>query len=282
MRKLIIISMLILCAISIWFVYQKLAFLNVLVKFDELEPFEKQMNVYYKGFKIGRTTKIYPDKDYKNTYLRLKIHPHDIKLPENVTAKIQKKQIGSYVNIIYPDSPSLKRIKNNVVIPGSISKDISSLLESEGVEQILSDTTNLVENANNTIETLNGVFTEVHGILRDIRPDIKYAVSNLAKTTAHLEKTSANLSNALGKDTIDNSVNNIEETTANIKNVTKNLDDISNQIENTTMPIVNSVLCQTNSTVKNVNEITSGVKNTLKKHFGFGRLIFGRPINNEN
>ena len=91
MKKLIVIIVLITFGILFWFLYQKLAFLNILVKFDDLEPFEKQMNVYYKGFKIGKSTKIYPDKDYTNTFLKLKIHPNNINLPENITAKIQKK-----------------------------------------------------------------------------------------------------------------------------------------------------------------------------------------------
>ncbi len=281
MRKLVIIIILTAAIISGYYMYQKLAYLNILVKFDELEPFEKQMNVYYKGFKIGKTTKIYPDKDYKNTYLRLKIHPHNIKLPENITAKIQKKQKGGYVNIIYPDSPSLTNIKNNVVIPGKISKDISALLESEGIEEIVNNVSGLLDNANNAVVSLNGVFTEVHGILVEIRPDIKKSVSNLAKTTSHLEKVSADLSSSLDKKTVDNSINNIEETTLNIKEITSNINGITEQVENSTMPVINGVLCETHSTVNNVKEITGGVKHTLQKHFGLGRLMFGRPISKE-
>ena len=70
MRKLVVIILILLSAVAVWFAYQKLAYLNILVKFDDLEPFERKMNVYYKGFKIGKTTKIFPDKDYKNTYLK--------------------------------------------------------------------------------------------------------------------------------------------------------------------------------------------------------------------
>ena len=82
------------------------------------------------------------------------------------------------------------------------------------------------------------------------------------------------MNSSLNKESLTNSVKNVENTTKSLSNITV-------QIDKTTMPVVNSVLCQTYSTVKNVNEITGGVKNTLKKHFGLGRLIFGKPINNE-
>ncbi len=274
MKKIIVIIVLITFGILFWFLYQKLAFLNILVKFDDLEPFEKQMNVYYKGFKIGKSTKIYPDKDYTNTFLKLKIHPNNINLPENITAKIQKKGTGGYINIIYPDAPSLKKIKNDDVISGRLTKDITTILSEDGAEEIVSNASSLISNANTAVQSLNGIFIEVHGILQDIRPDIKLAVSNLTKTTTNLKEMSSNMNSSLTKETLTNSINNVEKTT-------KSLSDITVQIDRTTIPVVNSVLCQTNSTMKNVKEITGGVKNTLKKHFGFGRLIFGRPISTD-
>ncbi len=253
--------------------YNKLAFLNLVVKFDDLEPFEKQMNVYYKGFKIGKTTKIYPDKDYQNTYLRLKIHPHDIKLPNNITARIKKSTLNNYISIEYPDSPSLTNIKNYDEIKGKVSKDITTALN-DNVDTIVEDATTLVESANVTVQNLGEVFAQVNEILTDIRGDIKLASSNLAKTTSNIESMSAKLDNSLDEKGVNNSIKNIEETTKNIQEITK-------QIDKTTMPIINSTLCETNATVRNVKEITGGIKHTLKKHMGFGRILFGKPINEE-
>ena len=45
MRKLVIIILIILSVIAVWFAYQKLAYLNILVKFNDLEPFERQMDL---------------------------------------------------------------------------------------------------------------------------------------------------------------------------------------------------------------------------------------------
>lgn len=278
MRKLVIIIILLLAILAGWFAYQKLAFLNILVKFDELEPFERRMNVYYKGFKIGKTTKIFPDKDYKNTYLRLKIHPHDIKLPENITAKILKKSSGGYVDIVYPDSPSLTRIKNNVIIKGTITKDISSILNEklgeEGIEQIITNASGLVENANNAVGTLNGIFSDIREILKDIRPQINASAKNLETTTKNIKEMSSNLNSSMDKETMEKTVKSIEE-------ATNNVNEITYQINKVSIPMINNVICETNSTMKNVKEITGGVKNTLKKHFGLGRLIFGKPISDE-
>lgn len=273
MNKIYLIALTIVIAVISFMLYNKLAFLNLVVKFDDLEPFEKQMNVYYKGFKIGKTTKIYPDKDYQNTYLKLKIHPHNIKLPNNITARIKKSTLNNYINIEYPDSPSLTNIKNYDEIKGKVSKDITTALN-DNVDTIVEDATTLVESANVTVQNLGEVFAQVNEILTDIRGDIKLASSNLAKTTSNLESMSAKLDNSLDEKGVKNSIKNIEETT-------KNIQEITNQIDKTTMPIINSTLCETNATVRNAKEITSGIKHTLKKHMGFGRILFGKPINEE-
>lgn len=271
MNKIYFIVVTIVIGIISFFLYNKLAFLNLVVKFDDLEPFEKQMDVYYKGFKIGKTTKIYPDEDYQNTYLKLKIHPHNIKLPNNITAKIKKSTLNNYISIEYPDSPSLTRIKNYDEIKGKSSKDITSALN-ENVEAIVDNTTTLIESANVTVQNLGEVFSQINEILKDIKGDIKLSTKNLANATANLESTTEKLNNSLGEKEMTNSVKNIEETTKNIQEITK-------QIDKTTMPIINSALCETNAAMKNVKEITGGIKNTLKKNMGFGRVLFGKPIN---
>ncbi len=285
MRKIYFIILTIVILVIGFLLYNKLAFLNLVVKFDELEPFDKQMNVYYKGFKIGKTTKIYPDKDYKNTYLKLKLHPHDINLPNNITAKIKKSAISNYISIEYPDSPSLTKIKNYDEIKGKITRDLNTTLSEklgeEGIVEIVDDATGLIESANTTVQNLGDIFVQVNEILSEMRGDILLASSNLAKTTTNLENMSTKLNNSVDEKGMKNSVKNIEETTENIKEITTELNEITSQIDRATVPIVNSVLCETNSTMRNVKEITGGIKHTLKKHMGLGRLMFGRPISNE-
>ena len=106
MKKLYIIILILVCIVTFYFFYNKVAFLNVIVSFDELEPFDKKLPVYYKGYKIGKSGKIFPDKDYVKTYVKLKITPSDIKLPSNVTARIEKSDSKDFINIIYPNDVS--------------------------------------------------------------------------------------------------------------------------------------------------------------------------------
>lgn len=257
-----------------YLIYESFSYTNILVRFDELEPFEKQMNVYFKGFKVGKTTKIYPNDDYTNTFLKVKLKTKKSQFPSNIKVNIKKKKSGGYVDIEYPDEPTLARLKNNDVIQGLITRDISSLMESENIEDIVDDAGNLIESANVAVQSLNGIFVEIRSLISDNRNNINIAVKNLTDATYNLEKMTNELNKTLAGNEMSSSINNIEQTTKNIKEITQ-------QIDKTTVPIVNSTLCETYSTVKNAKEITSGVKSTLRKNMGFGRLLFGRPISKD-
>ena len=53
--KKFVFTVLILFIIAIaFFIYEAVSYTTVVAKFNDLEPFEKQMNVYFKGFKIGK------------------------------------------------------------------------------------------------------------------------------------------------------------------------------------------------------------------------------------
>ncbi len=278
MKKLYIIILILVCIVTLYFFYNKVAFLNVIVSFDELEPFDKKLPVYYKGYKIGKSGKIFPDKDYIKTYVKLKITPANIKLPSNVTARIEKSDTKNFINIIYPNDVSLKKLSEGDVITGTISKDLNDILSSQlasgGVDNLISDARTLLGTANTTVSTLNEIFLQINEIVADSKKDIKFATNNLAKTTKNIEEMSSNLNASLDKEAMENSIKNIEDTT-------KSISEITEQIDKTTMPMMNSVICQTYSTMENVNEITGGVKTTLKKHWGLGRLLFGRPISKD-
>lgn len=275
MNKIYITILLITLIILGIFLYNKLAFLNVVVKFDELEPFDKQMNVYYKGFKIGKTTKIYPDDEYKNTYIKLKISPHDIKLPSNIVAKIKKRKTKEFVNIIYPEAPTIKYIQDNDIIKGDICKDINSILndtiEENDVDEIIEETSSLIETANTTLQSLNKIFVQISTMIKNSENDIKITTQNLAKTTKNLENISSKLNNSLNEEELTDSISNIEEATLNIKDITQNIENISTQIDEVTVPIVNSIACDG-------KEITNGIKKTLNKRLGLSKILFGKPI----
>ena len=274
MKKLLILFLIAVFVLTVFLVYESIAYTSVLVKFDELEPFEKQMNVYFRGFKVGKTTKIYPNEDYTNTYLKLKLKAKKANFPKNIQVNIRKKKSGGYVDIEYPDEPSLTKLKNNDEIKGLITKDISSLLEDENLQDIIDDAGSLVENASVAVQNLNGIFVDVRTIISDNRSNINFIVKNLVDVSSNLNKMSNQLNVAVSGDKLSNSVSNINDTTLNIK-------EITSQIDETTVPMVNRILCETYLTSKNAKEITGGVKTTMKKKMGLSRLFFGTPIPNE-
>jgi methyl-accepting chemotaxis protein len=204
----------------------------------------------------------------------LKLKAKKAKFPKNIWANIKKKKTGGYVDIEYPDEPSLIKLKNNDEISGFITKDISSLLEDENLQDIIDDTGSLVENASVAVQNLNGIFLEVRTIISDNRNNIDLIIKNLADMSSNLKNMSVKLDDTLSNENINSSMENINTATENIKQITS-------QVDNTTIPIVNRILCETYSTSKNAKEITGGVKNTLKKKMGLSRLMFGKPISDD-
>lgn len=261
--------------VIVFLLYNKLFFTDIIVKFDELEPFNDRMNVYYKGYKIGKTGNIFPKKDYSETYLKLKISRKNLNFPKNIKAELKNNGGKPYISISYPNSPELKKIKGGDIIEGKYKKNIDSFIDDtingENLQDIVGNASNLMENANKTVISLGNVFDEITVILQDIRPNIKNAAKNIELTTTNLKNISNNLNNALNKSSTKNSVENIEETTENLKNITTQLNEVS-------IPTVNSILCETNETVKNTKEIAKGLNCTLKKHFGAMRLFFGKAV----
>lgn len=274
MKKLLILLLILFIFCFGFFIYNIFSYLNVVVKFDDLEPFEKPMNVYFKGFKIGKTVKIYPNEDYTNTYLKLKLKRSKTRFPKNIVANIRKKRTGGYVDILFPDDPVLAKLKNNDEIKGNITNDISSLLESENIEDIVVEAESLVESANSAVQNLNNIFVEINKIIVDNRSNIDLIISNFAKTSKNFEDMSSKLNSSVDK-------NKLEYSVDNISSVTKNFDNITSQVDNVTLPILNNILCETNQTVRNTKDITLGVKKTLKKRMGLSKLLFGRPISDE-
>lgn len=79
---------------SIFFLFYILGQIRVTVDFQELEPFRHSLPVYYKGFKLGHTVKVYPSPDFHTTRVDLKLRLKELELPANTTAMIRRKEIG--------------------------------------------------------------------------------------------------------------------------------------------------------------------------------------------
>ena len=55
--------------------------IRITASFKELEPFKHNIPVYYKGFRLGKTTQIHPGEDYQTTLIDMRIKNKGVKLP---------------------------------------------------------------------------------------------------------------------------------------------------------------------------------------------------------
>ena len=276
----------ILFVITIYQLFYLLTTIKITAEFEELEPFPNHLPVYYKGFRLGHTIKVYPDKDYLTTMVDLRIKNTGVHLPQNTTAILKRKDKKDYVELIYPDSPYLATLKNNSVIEGSVGLNFENFLQDQatsgGLDEIKNNVNNTVKSAGDTFDALTDMLGVLTGILEDVRPTINSSVKNLEISTENIAKVSDSLKNSVDKGYIDNSLLNFQETSKNLVITTKNFGGFSESLNNQSSILTNCLLKKLNVLVSNVNQIVVGIGETLKKRFGGFRLIFGRTIDCES
>ncbi|MBQ8168742.1 hypothetical protein IJZ97_04925 [bacterium] len=259
----------------------------ITIQFDRLEPFEANMPLYYKGFRVGRTRSIKPSKDFKHTLISAVIEYSDLKLPKNTTAIVKKRDKGEYhkdldyIELEYPDSPSIVFLKNGSIIKGSSAIDWNTLFSQQASDGKLDglgqSVTDLMDNLNEAVETLSMVFTTIDDLLQENRPNLLAASTNLANTTTNFYDVSSRMSNSLSQERFDNTTGGIENTSQNFDDTSKSIKEIADNF-NQMMPYVDATIVDLNSTMCNINQISAGILQTLKKRMGLLRLLVGKPV----
>ncbi len=263
--------------------------MRVTAVFEELEPFPKNINVYYRGFKFGRTIRVYPSEDFKSTYVDMILNVKGINLPDNITAKVKVKNKKDYIEIIYPDEPSITYLKNHSVIEGKTCKNLSSYIDSQAEDGSLDE---LRDNLNTTVQAAGGTFnalTDLIGtandILKDLKPSLIKSGDNLAAASQSLAEVSEELNQSSKPKKFKNIFDNIEQTTINIERSTRNFEsaslyvsDITKNANRETIALVNCLIKNINTVVNNINDIVKGFKHTLSSRFGGMKIMFGKPI----
>lgn len=251
--------------------------MRITAVFTELEPFSN-INVYYKGFKIGRAIKVVPSKDFLTTRVTIVLNSWTYNLPNNIKAKVQKAQKDSdvdYMEIIYPGSPSLTRIKYGDKIQGEISHDwndlINNVTEGGGLDELKGSANNLMQSVNTAAQDVSDLLKQLTVMLKDIQPEVNTAAHELSSTCANLNKMSVKLERSIDDKTISNSFTNVQ-------NTTKNFEGTSQIINATTLPAINATVCSLKSLLDNLNVIAKGIGETLQKRMGGARLIFGQAV----
>lgn len=266
----------------IFYLLYLLGQIKITVDFKELEPFRHSLPVYYKGFRLGHTTKVYPGPDYQSTRVDLKIRLKGLDLPENTTAMIRRKDKKDYIELEYPNAPYIAPLRNNIVIIGSKGLNFESYIQDQakngGLDEIKENVNTTIVSAGQTFEALTDMINVLTGILEDARPTIKDSVENLNIASKNLADSSKQIRTTLHQGYVDKSLYNMERTTENLVKTTQNLTGITNNVNSTSINLVNCLIKNINTVVANVNQIVVGVGETLKKRFSGIRLFFGKII----
>ena len=288
-RALILILGIILIFSIVGYILYTMYNMRVTAVFEELEPFPKNINVYYRGFKFGRTIRVYPSEDFKSTYVDMILNVKGINLPDNITAKVKVKNKKDYIEIIYPDEPSITYLQNHSVIEGKTCKNLSSYIDSQAEDGSLDE---LRDNLNTTVQAAGGTFnalTDLIGtandILKDLKPSLIKSGDNLAAASQSLAEVSEELNQSSKPKKFKNIFDNIEQTTINIERSTRNFEsaslyvsDITKNANRETIALVNCLIKNINTVVNNINDIVKGFKHTLSSRFGGMKIMFGKPI----
>lgn len=271
-----------ICAVL--FMYKMLNETRVYVEFDKLRPFHEKAPVYFRGYKIGRVVKIQPTDNYQHTLVTIVLHPQNLQLPINTSAKLKMHKTRwlhkDYIDLIYPQQPDSMMLKRGSKIKGESSVDIHSYFASmshESFEKMEENAVGILENLEDTTGMLYSVFAIINGILTEGENDIKNAMNNFSQTSERTTQIMKKIDNSISESQLKKTLDNIYETTSHAKTTIYNLsspsENVSKIISNADMTLVN-----TGYLVRNLNEIVCGVKQTMKKRFSGLRFLFGKVI----
>ena len=257
------------------YLYNWAHYTRITAVFNEAEPLENNMNVFFKGFRIGKVTGVEPNEDYTATYLHIVLFPADIRLPENISVKVKDyKNEYTYVDIILPKDASPKFITSGTKVEGSVSKNASnflnSYLEDGSMDAVIDGVVVMLDNVNNTVKSANALLFDVKKTFDAASPSIITSTRNVSAISDSISDTSLKIDNALSAKSLDGTVDNFEKSSEYIEKLTQNLSCATRDLPET-MDRINSI-------TKDVSDITSGVSRTLQKPFGGARLIMGSPV----
>ena len=279
-KKYIFLALIIV--ILLHYLFYLLGTLKITARFHELEPFRQNISVYYKGFRLGKTTKIRPAKDYQATLIDMRIKTKGVQLPANTEIILRRKDKKDYIELVYPDSPYIETLKHGDTLDGHLGVNFENFIEEQarngGLDEIKENVNSTVISAGETFKALTGMLVVMTGILEDIRPSINNTANNINHTSKNLANISDNLKTSIDKGYIDSTLMNLQETSGNLIITTKNLGGFSESLNQQSTVLTNCLLKNLNTVVENVNQIVIGIGNTLKKKFGGLRLFLGKPI----
>lgn len=263
-------------------------------EFNKMDPIPSKMGVYYKGYKLGSTSRLRISKDFKKTYLYITLNQRGLHLPKNIKVKIKKYDNETkYVDIIYPKRPMIRYIRTGDTIKGDtgfIFSGISDINQAH-IDDLSEKGGDLLSSAKKTTDSLTEMFDLVTDILGENRENIlnsttslKNGMKNLEQTTQNMKAMSNKINDGITKQNIQNSTKNIEQMTSNFANSSKDFISITGNFNKTSsdfsvlVPKLSTLIDVVQMSICNVNDIILGLKKTLQQKWGGARIIFGKPI----
>lgn len=263
-------------------------------EFNKMDPIPSKMGVYYKGYKLGSTSRLRISKDFKKTYLYITLYQRGLHLPKNIRVKIKKYDNETkYVDIIYPKRPMIRYIRTGDTIKGDtgfIFSGISDINQAH-IDDLSEKGGDLLSSAKKTTDSLTEMFDLVTDILGENRGNIlnsttslKNGMKNLEQTTQNMKAMSNKINDGITKQNIQNSTKNIEQMTSNFANSSKDFISITGNFNKTSsdfsvlVPKLSTLIDVVQMSICNVNDIILGLKKTLQQKWGGARIIFGKPI----
>lgn len=261
-------------------------------EFNDMDPMPDKMGVYYKGYKLGSTSKVKISKDFKTTYLFITLNQRGLELPKNITVSIKQydkdEQDSKYVDINYPTAPMLSYIQTGDTIkgvpPSGINLDGISETNQQHLDNLSAKGESFLTSAKETTDSLTSLFDMIYSILDENKDNIYASTTALKNSMQNIENLTNKINNEFSEEIIKNSAQNIEQTTKNLANSTNEFVTLSGNFNQSSsefkvlVPKLSRLIDTIQLVICNVNEIISGLKNTLKHRFGGARIIFGKPI----
>ena len=181
LKKYFILALLII--VFLFYLFYIIGTTKITIHFEDLEPLKQHLPVYYNGFKLGHTTKVYPSKDYKSTMVDVRIVLKNLELPANISATIRRKDKKDYIELNYPDAPYIQKLKHKDVIEGHLGINFEHYLqdqaESGGLDEIKENLNTTVVSLGQTFDAITDLVNEANATLKDARPLIQDSIKNV-------------------------------------------------------------------------------------------------------
>lgn len=275
--------------ISVFFIYRFFESDNadILVEFQKMRPIKEKVNVYYNGFKVGRTAGLKPCDHSKNICSKVRLDKNLMILPKNIEIKLKQKKISDnkfedYMEIQYPVSPDFETIKDGAIIKGEVASGFHNYLNEEvsysDMEMIKQNLISATDNLNKASGILVDILSSIDDVTSNSKQNSKLLISNLNKTVSNLSLLIGKIDNSLDDEVIRSIFYNVDDSTKNLNGTLENIRNFTYEL-NSDSGDIKSTMQSFNSISRNIDEIVQGVNCTLQKPFGGLRLIFGAPVN---